>query len=246
MTAKQLLVEKVSSYPIGRRFTVSDLRKELCVTVTRAYVRKLLKNEFCIGSPFNVRCIPSYASTNHCENEYYRMPESGELIIAKAKIEKLGFQKSCSEIYLREVLRIIFEHTRKEESFTPGGMVMIINSVVADSIRRSLPLNLKQVITDICRDFSEIEVCGDVIKKLPKAKLVTVPVVDASVMREKEQLDRIEKKLDDLLFILKPTTVKAGTVAATPVGPLPVTPPIIFNYEQSSTIEDVNFLLKSE
>ena len=224
MTAKQLLIEKVSSYPIGRRFTVSDFRMDLCLMVTRAYVRKLLKNEFCIGSPFDVRCIPSYASTNHCENEYYRMPASGELTIAKAKVEKLGFQKSCSEAYLREVLRIIFEHTRKEETFTSDGMVMIINSVVSDSIRRSLPVNLKQVIMDICKDFLEIEVHEDVIKKLPKAKLAPIPPVNTS-MKEKEQLDRIdriEKKLDELIDLIKAYRVEPVKIEPVKISIEPV------------------------
>lgn len=248
-TIKEIVKDVVSACPIGRVFSREDLYKSVCRasgrTVSKKYVYELLKS---VGEELRIADLGCY-----------RMPKHTTILEIRSRVVyRLKFDPNCIEEYLRKVLGIIFECVAPNEVFALSGFRKIINNVVPFSaIKGSLPQNLDQVIASICKDKERewnLNVSFPENRDLCTVEKIVPKINDKVCVKtgNEDQLNRLERKLDEILFILKPKpvtvnaeTIKVDTVVATPIGPFPITPTAIAYY-QSSTAEDTNFLLKSE
>ena len=236
-TIKEIVRAVIYTSPVGREFTKEDLYTCVCKkvgrTVSRKYVTGLLNKA---GEELH---ITSYRS-GIC---YFRMLPSSVLAAIRTKVSTLKLDPNCSEEYLRKVLKIIFDYVGVLEVFSLSGFRKIINRVVPEvRIRYQLPANLEQVIASICLDKerewnlnvtfpNNLDLCT-VQMVAPKDVSPSKKDVQTHLKVEnEEQLNRIEKKLDEIL-----TAIKTVPVAPTKIVPgITLSGPVIVSYCQTST-----------
>lgn len=236
-TIKGIVRAVIYTSPVGREFTKEDLYMCVCKkvgrTVSRKYVTELLNKA---GEELH---ITSYRSGIG----YFRMLPSSVLATIRTKVSTLKFDPNCSEEYLRKVLKIIFDYVGVLEVFSLSGFRKIINRVVPEvQIRSRLPANLEQVIVSICLDKERewnLNVTFPNNLDLCTVQMVVPKVVSPSEkdvqthlkVENEEQLNRIEKKLDEIL-----TVIKTVPVAPTKIVPgITLSGPVIISYCQTST-----------
>lgn len=231
-TIKQEVKELILSYPIGLEFTNFNIRLDFS-WVSQSYIQKLLTKEFQKDPSFSVRYI-SGKENAYRENIYYRMLSDAALIIIKSKVAKIPFNSNCPESYIRTVLSVIFDSTREKEVFTGKGLLLIFNNVVPEKFRLLLPKNLCQVIVDTCADFfsNTVHVIRSTVGGSGVESLIQKidnkffkPVSEMSketVSTSMSQLDRVEKKLDILIDLIKNFKVESVKIEPVKVNIEPV------------------------
>lgn len=208
-TIKGIVRAVIYTSPVGREFTKEDLYMCVCKkvgrTVSKKYVTELLNKA---GEELH---ITSYRSGIG----YFRMLPSSALAAIRTKVSTLKFDLNCSEEYLRKVLKIIFDYVGVLEVFSLSGLRKIIDRIIPEvQIRSRLPANLEQVIVSICLDKERewnLNVTFPNNLDLCTVQMVTPEVMSPSKkdvqahlkVENGEQLNRIEKKLDEILVMLK-------------------------------------------
>lgn len=178
--------------------------KKVGRTVSKKYVTELLNKA---GEELH---ITSYRSGIG----YFRMLPSSALAAIRTKVSTLKFDLNCSEEYLRKVLKIIFDYVGVLEVFSLSGLRKIIDRIIPEVRIRYLPANLEQVIVCICLDKERewnLNVTFPNNLDLCTVQMVTPEVMSPSKkdvqahlkVENGEQLNRIEKKLDEILVMLK-------------------------------------------
>lgn len=254
-TIKKIVKEITFACPVGRKFSKNDLYIDVCKQVGRTVSKKYVYS--CLGEIGEELRFMYNASKNKCESCYRMLPHS-VLSAIRAKVHNLKFEPGCSEDYMRKVLRVVFSYTEPEEVFTPEGLRRVFNSVVPTiTIRVQLPTNFEQIVTCICLDKerewnlnvvfpNNLSLCT-IEKIVPKTTRKVMLNLD-SVQDEDSRLDRIEKKLDEVLeiirFLKQPTKEEPVPVKPTVIKPEPVGPVVIQQY-QTSTEDNTNFSWKA-
>lgn len=238
-TIKEIVRAFICTSPVGREFTKEDLYMYVCKkvdrtkNVSRKYVTGLLNKA---GEELHI--------TSYCSGiGYFRMLPSSVLATIRTKVSTLKFDPNCSEEYLRKVLKIIFDYVGVLEVFSLSGFRKIINRVVPEvQIRHRLPANLEQAIASICLDKerewnlnvtfpNDLDLCT---VQMVVPKVVSPSKIDVQThlkVENEEQLNRIEKKLDEIL-----TAIKTVPVAPTKIVPgVALSGPAIVSYCQTST-----------
>lgn len=236
-TIKEIVRAVIYTSPVGREFTKEDLYMCVCKkverTVSRKYVTELLNKA---GEELHI--TPYRSGTG-----YFRMLPSSVLATIRTKVSTLKFDPNCSEEYLRKVLKIIFDYVGVLEVFSLSGFRKIINMVVPKvRIRYQLPANLEQVIASICLDKerewnlnvafpNDLDLCT-VQMVVPKVVTPSKKDVQTHLKVENgEQLNRIEKKLDEIL-----TAIRTVPIAPSKIVPgISLSGPVIVSYCQTST-----------